>query len=106
MKGTPEQALAPFLGDSLPVDQDLLQDQKRIDTDLHETSFAAISLSGERDEIQHYLDAKPGVGLGLSVDEIAAFRALKETQDAARVEALPTRNLLFNNTMWTPNSKR
>ena len=88
VKGTPEQALAPFLGDSLPVDQKILQDQRLIDTDVHETSFAAVSLADERDEIQHYLDARPGVGLNLSADEIAAFRVLKERNDPARVEAL------------------
>jgi hypothetical protein len=89
VKGTREEALAPFLGDALPVDQKLLQDQRRIDTDLHENSFATISLgSGERNEIQHYLDAKPGVGLNLSSDEIAAFHALKGTDDPGQVEAV------------------
>lgn len=88
VKVAPEQALAPFLGDSLPVDPKILRDQRLIDTNLHETSFAAISLARERDEIQHYLDARPGIGLNLSTDEIAAFRALKGENDPARVEAL------------------
>jgi len=89
VKGTREEALAPFLGESLPVDKKLLQDQQRIRADLHEKSFAAISLgSGDRDEVQHYLDAKPGVGLNLSSEEIAAFQALKGTDDPGQVEAV------------------
>ena len=44
VKGTREQALAPFLGDSLPADEKLLQDQRPIDTAAHAPSFAAISL--------------------------------------------------------------
>jgi hypothetical protein len=89
VKGKPEDALAPFLGDSLPVDEDLLQDQQLIDTDHHEKSFAGISLgSNERDEIQHYLDAKPGLGLNLSTDEIAALQALKSSGDTSQVEPL------------------
>jgi len=89
VKGTPEQALAPFLGESLPIDGKLLQDQQLINTDFHENSFAAVSLgNNDRDEIQHYLDAKPGFGLNLSTDEIAAFEALQGTDDPRQVEAL------------------
>ena len=89
VKGKPEDALAPFLGDSLPVDEDLLEDQQLIDPDRHERSFAAIALgSDDRDEIQHYLDAKPGFGLNLSIDEIAALQALKGSGDASQVETL------------------
>ncbi len=33
VKGKPEDALAPFLGDSLPVDEELLEDQRLIDTE-------------------------------------------------------------------------
>ena len=89
VKGKPENALAPFLGDSLPVDEELLEDQRLIDTNSYEESFAAISLgSNEHDEIQHYLDAKPGFGLNLSTDEIAALQALKSSGSASQVEAL------------------
>jgi hypothetical protein len=89
VKGAREDVLAPFLGASLPVDEKLLQDQQRILTDSHDSSFAAISLgSGDRDEIEHYLEARPGVGLNLSSAEIAAFQALKGTDDPARVEAV------------------
>lgn len=89
VNGKPEEALAPFLGDSLPVDDDLLQDQRRIDTDRHEDAFAAISLGGsDRDEIRHYLDAKPGYGLNLSADEMAALQALNSTGNASQVETL------------------
>jgi len=89
VKGAPEDTLAPFLGDSLPIDEDLLEFQQLIDTDFHEKSFAAISLgSDNRDEIQHYLDAKPGFGLNLSSDEISALQALRGTDDPAQVEAL------------------
>lgn len=85
----PEDALAPFLGDSLPIDETLLQQQMLIDTDLHEASFDVISLGrDDHDEIRHYLEAKPGVGLNLSSDEIAAFQALKDTDDPAAVEAV------------------
>ncbi len=89
VKGAPEEALAPFLGESLPVDEKLLQDQQRIKTEFPDRSFAAISLgSSDRDEIQHYLDARPGVGLNLSSTEIAAFQALQGTDESARVEAV------------------
>jgi hypothetical protein len=89
VKGTREQALAPFLGDSLPVDEKLLQDQRRINTESPEGSFGGIALaSSDRDEIRHYLDAKPGVGLNLSSDEIAAFQALKGTDDLHQVEVV------------------
>jgi hypothetical protein len=85
----PEDALAPFLGDSLPIDRELLQQQMLIDTDLHEASFDVISLGrDDHDEIRHYLEAKPGVGLNLSSDEIAAFQALKDSDDPAQVEAV------------------
>ncbi len=36
VKGKPEDALAPFLGDTLPVDEKLLEDQQLIDPDHHE----------------------------------------------------------------------
>ena len=71
------------------MDKDLLEDQRLIDTDSHEASFAAISLgSNDRDEVQHYLDAKPGFGLNLSTNEIAALQALKSSGGAGQVEAL------------------
>ena len=89
VQGAPEDALAPFLGDALPIDEDLLESQQLIDKEFHEKSFAAISLgSNNRDEIQHYLDAKPGFGLNLSSDEIAALQALRGTDDPGQVEAL------------------
>jgi hypothetical protein len=89
VKGTREDALAPFLGDSLPVDKKLLLDQGMISAETPATSFDGISLvSNERDEIQHYLDVEPGFGLNLSSDEIAALQALRGTADPAQVEAL------------------
>jgi hypothetical protein len=89
VQGTREEALAPFLGESLPVDDKLLQAQQRINPDLPETSFAGIALaSTDRDEIRHYLDAKPGIGLNLSSEEIAAFQALQGTTDPGQVEAV------------------
>ena len=87
VQGDPENALAPFLEGSLPVDDELLVEQQQIDTEPHEKSFAAISLGGdERDEIQHYLEAKPGFGLSLSTDEITTLQALNNTVDASKVE--------------------
>ena len=89
MKGAPEDALAPFLGDLLPIAEELLEDQELINTDSHEKSFAAISLgSNDRDEIQHYLDAKPGFGLNLSTNEITTLQALKGPGDPGQVEVL------------------
>ena len=89
MRGVPEDTLAPFLGNSLPIDEELLEAQQLIDTEFHEKSFAAISLgSDNRDEIQHYLDAKPGYGLNLSSDEISALQALRGADDPGQVEAL------------------
>jgi hypothetical protein len=89
VKGERKDALAPFLGDSLPVDEKLLQGQARINSESTETSFAAIALeSNDRDEVQHYLDAKPGVGLNLSSSEIAALRALQGAAKPGQVEAL------------------
>jgi hypothetical protein len=89
VKGAREEALAPFLGDALPVDEKLLEDQQLINTRSPEASFDGISLgSNDPDEIRHYLDARPGVGLNLSADEIAALQALKGTPEPARVEAL------------------
>ena len=89
VKGWREEALAPFLADSLPIDKKLLQDQLLIDGESPEKSFAAISLgSGDRDEIQHYLGARPGIGLNLATDEIAALQALRGKDEPAKVEAL------------------
>ncbi|TNG00303.1 MAG: hypothetical protein EP297_04000, partial [Gammaproteobacteria bacterium] len=89
VKGKPEDALAPFLGDALPVDEELLEDQQLIDMDFPKESFAAISLdSNDRNEVQHYLDAQPGFGLNLSIDEIAALQALKGADGPGQVESL------------------
>jgi hypothetical protein len=90
VKGAPEDTLAPFLGDLLPIDADHLVAQGLINTDSHEQSFAVISLESDgRDEVQHYLDAHPGLGLNLSSDEIAALQALQGVDDPDRqVEAL------------------
>lgn len=89
VKGSREAALAPFLGDSLPVDEKLLLDQRLINAKSPADSFAAISLdSTDRDEIRHYLEAKPGIGLNLSGAEIAALQALHGDTEPARVEAL------------------
>ena len=83
-----EEALAPFLGDSLPVDPQHLRDQKLIDPDLPDESFRAVSLgSDSRDEIRHYLEAHPGLGLNLSSEEISAFQALRDVNDPVAVEA-------------------
>ena len=88
VQGAPDEALAPFLGDSLPVDEKLLQDQALIDPGSPQRSFEGISLeSNEGDEIQHYLDARAGIGLNVSSEEIAMLRALQVTGDAGRVEA-------------------
>jgi len=89
VKGDPKNALAPFLGDALPIDEELLEFQQLINTDFHEKSFAAISLgSDDHDETQHYLDAKPGYGLNLSGDEITDLQALRGSDNPGRVEAL------------------
>jgi hypothetical protein len=84
-----EDALAPFLGDSLPVDEKLLQEQALISTESPDKSFDGISLkSSEQDEVRHYLDVEPGFGLNLSGDEIAALQALRGTPEPGSVEAL------------------
>jgi hypothetical protein len=89
VKGKREDALAPFLGDSLPVDKKLLLEQGLINPETPATSFDGIALdSNERDEIQHYLNVEPGFGLNLSSDEIDTLQALRGTADPARVEAL------------------
>ena len=89
VKGTREEALAPFLGDSLPFDAKLLQAQQLINTAQPEASFAAIKLhENDRDEIRHYLEAKPGVGLNLSAGEINALQGLQGRAGAGQVEAL------------------
>ena len=82
-------ALAPFLGNVLPVDSSLLRQQSRIDPDSPEASFEKISLgSDDNDEIRHYLRAEPGFGLNLSDDEIASLQALRAADDSGRVETL------------------
>ena len=82
-----EEALAPFLGDSLPVDETHLLDQRMIDPEAPAASFQAIVLDRDhRKEIRHFREAHPGFGLNLSADEIAAFRALQDA-DSAAVEA-------------------
>jgi hypothetical protein len=89
VKGGGEDALAPFLGDKLPVDEKLLQDQGLINTEFPDASFNGISLGdNDRDEVQHYLDVEPGFGLNLSGDEIAALQALRGAAEPAQVEAL------------------
>ncbi len=89
VKGSSEDALAPFLGDTLPFDETHLQGQGKINTASPGASFNAISLgSKDRDEVQHYLDVEPGYGLNLSGDEIAALQALRGAAEPARVEAL------------------
>ncbi len=86
---TSEKALAPFLGDSLPVDEDLLRDHGLIDPDAPERSFSEVSLDrNNAQEIANYLDAEPGFGLNLSSEEIEAFRALRERPDTEQVELL------------------
>jgi hypothetical protein len=89
VKGSSEDALAPFLGDTLPFDETHLQGQGRINTASPGASFSAISLgNNDRDEVQHYLDVEPGYGLNLSGDEMAALQALRGAAEPARVEAL------------------
>jgi hypothetical protein len=90
VKGRPEDALAPFLGDSLPIDAGHLVAQGLINTDSHEQSFAVISLeNNDGDEVQYYLDAHPGLGLNLSSDEITALQALQDADNPdQQVEAL------------------
>jgi len=89
VKGGSEDALAPFLGDLLPVDEKHLQGQGLINEESADKSFSRISLgSREGDEIQHYLDVKPGYGLNLSTDEIAALQALRSAPDPRQVEVL------------------
>jgi hypothetical protein len=88
VKGSSDAALAPFLGDTLPFDETHLQGQSRINTSSPDSAFHAISLdSNDRDEVQHYLDVKPGYGLNLSGDEIAALQALRGGAGPAQVEA-------------------
>lgn len=83
-----EQALAPFLGDTLPVDESLLIDQRLIDPETSAASFAEISLdSVDEREIRYFLEAHPGFGLNLSQDEIVAFQALRDGGSPAAVEA-------------------
>ncbi len=89
VKDGSDDALAPFLGDSLPVDEKHLDGQGLINTGTPDASFNDISLgNNERDEIQHYLDVEPGYGLNLSVDEIAAMQSLRGMGDPGQVEAL------------------
>ena len=86
---TSEKALAPFLGDTLPVDENHLRDQGVIDPDAPAASFAGILLGEDSpDEIQHYLQARPGIGLNLSSEEIEAFRTLQGTDAPRAAEAL------------------
>ena len=42
VKGAPEQALAPFLADKLPIAEELLEYQQLIPEELPEESFAAV----------------------------------------------------------------
>lgn len=89
VKGRTDEVLAPFLGDSLPVDEKLLLDQGLINTEAPATSFDGISLGdNERDEIRHYLDVEPGYGLNLSSDEMAALQALRGKGEPDQVESL------------------
>lgn len=85
-----EEALDPFLGDTLPVNESHLLDQKRIDPASPAESFAAISLAGDDErDIRYFLEARPGFGLNLSSDEIAALERLPDDGPvvAAAVEA-------------------
>jgi hypothetical protein len=89
VKGPPSDALSPFLGDKLPIDDKLLLDQGMVDSELYETSFAAISLGKDgQDEAQHYLEARPGLGLNLTMDEIKTFQALSSSTAVDQVERL------------------
>jgi hypothetical protein len=89
VNGTSDEALAPFLGDSLPFDKKLLQDQALISTETPATSFHRITLeSTDREEVQHYLAVEPGFGLNLSSEEISAMQALRGTGEPAEVESL------------------
>lgn len=95
VEGTSDEALAPFLGDSLPVDEKHLQDQGMIDPDAPASSFSRINLGQHNgDEVRHYLEAHPGFGLNLSSGEIAAFQALHGS-GADAVEAL-LEEILYN----------
>ncbi len=83
-----EEALAPFLGDSLPVSDEHLRAQGMIDPASPAVSFADISLDRDNDrETRYFLDARPGYGLNLSSNEIETFRALRGANDPAAVEA-------------------
>jgi hypothetical protein len=83
-----EEVLAPFLGDTLPVDESHLVDQRLIDPASPAASFEAISLDGaDESETRYFLEARPGLGLNLSRDEIAAFEALRGTAAPAVVES-------------------
>jgi hypothetical protein len=89
VKGSSEDALAPFLGDTLPFDAEHLRSQGLINAASPDASFNGISLGeNDRDEVQHYLEVEPGYGLNLSSDEIAALQALRGAAEPARVEAL------------------
>lgn len=83
----PEEALGPFLGDSLPVDEEHLVAQLLIDTDDPEASFESITLSNNaRKEIERYLRAEPGLGLNLSEDELSRLNDLRGSGGPAQVE--------------------
>jgi hypothetical protein len=83
-----EAALAPFLGDALPVDESLLIGQRLIDPEASAASFDEVSLnSADEREIRYFLEAHPGFGLNLSQDEIVAFQALRDGGSPAAVEA-------------------
>jgi hypothetical protein len=89
VKGGSDDALAPFLGDTLPYDEEHLQGQGLINTASPGASFNGISLGdNDRDEIRHYLDVEPGYGLNLSGDEIAAMQALRGAAQPDQVEEL------------------
>ena len=81
-----EEALDPFLGDSLPIDEAHLLDQMRIDPASPADSFAAISLDRiDESDLRYYLEARPGFGLNLSSDEIAALDRLPDEGAPAAV---------------------
>ena len=100
VEGPSEEALAPFLGDSLPVDKSHLLDQRIIDPDASEASFDVIALDrNHRQEVSHFREAHPGFGLNLSAEEIAALRTLEQDDPAAvekvLQEILHTRYLAY-----------
>ena len=83
-----DEVLAPFLGDALPVDKAHLVDQRLIDPAAPTASFAELSLGGDDErDLRYFLEARPGLGLNLSQDEVAAFQALRGTGAPALVEA-------------------